>query len=163
MAQAEVRTNMDTVVVNITAEPPQYDANDRSPAKFKYIGVNPTGSERGEKSRTSTLGYDFVEGEAVTVTNPLHKFKLRGNPHFQEMGAKKDKDAPESKVDPEAQGDPDPAPSRGLDYETARPPFASVLDVPNHLSQEEQKKQDEADAEAGRKPMSEVSDAKRKK
>lgn len=153
MAQAEVRTNMDTVVVNVTVEPPEYDANDRSPAKFKYIGQNPTGANREDKNRTTTLGYTFVEGEAVTVTNPMHKFKLRGNPHFEEVGAKKDKDAPVSTVDPTAQGDMDPSPSRGLNYETARPPFASVLDVPNPLSPEEQKKAEDADRDAGRKPV----------
>lgn len=158
MAKAEIRTNMDTVVVNVTEQPPKYDASDLSPAKFKYTGENPEGNV------TDTLGYHFAEGEAVEVTDPMHKFKLRGNPHFEEVGAKKGANpSAGSAVDPTEQGEEKAGPSRGADYETARPPYASVLDSPNPLSEEQQKLEDEKDIEAGRKTIAEASDPKARK
>lgn len=160
--QAEIRTNMDTVVVNVQNRPP-YDESDRTPAKFKYVGVNPTGTE-DEKSRTTVFGKTFVNGEAVEVTDPMAKFKLRGNPHFQEAGGKKEDNrvAEDNPVDPEAQGETEgqPSPARGSNYESMRPPFASILDIPNPLSKEEQEKTDEADREAGRPTIAESGDPK---
>lgn len=164
--QTEIRTNTDTVVVNVQNALP-YDPNDFSPVKFKYIGINPTGSERGERSVTETFGKTFVEGEAVEVTDPKAKYKLSGNPHFERVGGKKAEDrAAASEVDPKEQGagfgDADEDARRGQNYETMRD-APSVLDLPNPLSKEQQELTDAKDIAAGRRTIAEASDPRRAK
>lgn len=159
--QTEIRTNTDTVVVNVQSALP-YDPSDFSVAKFKYVGVNPTGAQRGEKSVTETLGYSFVEGEVTEVTDPKAKYKLRGNVHFEEVGGKKsDNRSADSPVDPTEQGagwdETQRDARRGQNYETMRD-TPSVLDLPNPLSAEQQKLTDQKDIEAGRAPTGEASD-----
>jgi hypothetical protein len=165
MAQAEIRTNMDTVVVNVQK---QFDRNDpalKGPAKFKYVGSNPSSDmENGVQPHTTVFGQRFERDKAVEVNDPLHIYKLRGNPHFQEVGGKKDSSrVPEdSRVDPESQGmsadEESQDARRGQNYETMRD-TPTVLDLPNPLSKEQQELADEKDREAGRKPEA---DKKRK-
>lgn len=169
MAQAEIRTNMDTVVVNVN-ERTAFDPNDaayKSPARFKYIGTNPTSdAENGVKPHVMMFGKRFERDQAVEVKEPLHIYKLRGNPHFQEVGGKKESSrvAEDSRVDPDAQGQsPDEASKdamRGQNYETMRA-TPTILDLPNPLSEEQQRLTDEKDREAGRKTIAESTQRKK--
>jgi hypothetical protein len=51
--------------------------------KVKYLGGD-----------TSQFGYDFKDGESVTVTDEKHLAKFKGNPHFEVSGDKSETEKP---------------------------------------------------------------------